>query len=85
MKTATLKNEEGTRMVAGVLCKMSPGDENLYRTVTFFSEVVWGLDDQLMRPTDRLRGNEPEETFSQLNKATAAEHPAVPAKSTTMH
>ena len=79
-KPVTLMNEEGTRNITGILFKMIPGDDLYYRVVTFYHDVLWLVDEHMMRQGDRLRATQPTEFFDQLSKDKAAEHPAVPLK-----
>ena len=80
LKPVTLKNEEGTKFLLGILFKPAAGDELMYRIVTYFHDTSWSLHETVMKPEDRLRIKEPEQTFAQLTEDHAANHPAVPCE-----
>ena len=63
-----------------MLFKIKDPEDISYRTVVLFSEKEWHVDEFLMRPEDHLREMEPQESFEQLSKDKAAEHPAVPVR-----
>ncbi len=52
VKSIDLDNEEGTRKISGVLYKTDPEDTAHYRTVVFFREKVWFLDEELLVPEE---------------------------------
>jgi hypothetical protein len=50
VKTVTLRHEEGTRDITGILFRLAPGEASVYRTVVYFSETVWFLDETVLKP-----------------------------------
>jgi hypothetical protein len=56
IRVVALKNEEGTRQISGCLFRLTDGQDAYYRVVIFFSETVWILKEDVLKPEDRSAG-----------------------------
>ena len=77
LRIVQLKSEEGNKELAGIIFKWCVGAE-VYRKVVFFSETGWFIEEELMKPLERLREKEPFEAYAELNSMKAKAHPAIP-------
>jgi hypothetical protein len=76
LKQITRYNEDGSRKLQGLAFKLSPGDEYRFRVLEQFFEASDYKVLSLLKPSDRLRQKQPEETLQRLFKDSAVDNPA---------
>ena len=75
-KVTKRRDEMGAGMIEGVLVRPTKGVPlHRYRNVTCWSEEIRWNQETVMSPKDRLRKEQPVDTFERLNKCVQKQQP----------